>query len=1107
VRIAVLGETEVRRAEAPLDLGTRKQRAIVAALVLAHGRAVSYDALVDLLWGEHPPAGLPGTLHVYIAGLRRTLEPDRPARSPATILVTVGGGYALRVPDDQVDVTGFEQVVTAVHRSLGPIGLGDPPALSVEEASAARDRLDGALAAWRGTPYADLDDPDPVVAERARLEELYTLALEDRAVLGLALGDHQPLAGELEALTARHPLRERLWALRAMALARSGRQAEALEALREVRSVLDEELGLDASPQLRDLETAVLRQDPTLTWVPLDAVRPAGEGRDDTGPISWAPPAPPPWPMVGRGDELAELERLLGRAGTGTPIFAALTGDPGIGKSRLSRELAAAAMGRGVRVLWGRCSEDEGAPALWPWQQVFRSLGRELPADLGQDEGAEFRTWELVVGGVAEAAASETLLLVLDDLHWADPSTLRALRLLISTVETARLMVLVTWRPRPEPTGALADVAEALARRHALRLELTGLGPDEAATVVAAVTDLAPNAAEASVLAARTDGNPFFLVEYARLAGDGGDLAELLREPEPPAAVQEVLRRRLDRLPPATVGLLRWASVVGRAFDLDALASLAELDEDTVVDDLETALSAGLIREEGAGAYVFGHALVRDVTYGGLSATRRARAHARAAEAFEDTPERIGETAHHWLAAGPAHAGRAWRAAASAAAAAQQVHAYEQSAELLRSALAAQAADAGSGPRDRFDLLMDLASAHRWRGEWAPLLATIEEAITVADDVGDVRLLARAASAMTIGALWRSADASTTHEGVVDALRRALAALPRGDDSVRCHVMLALANETASVAPFAERLDLVESALAMARRLGDDSLVVDACEVAFMSLWQPDSAERRLALAGEAMDVAARIGNGRAFTVAAILTAVAHGELGQPESMWEIASLARDHAARLRLPYGLLVLDTLELPWLAMAGRFEEAEQRVERIFALGEQMQLKNVEDAMSGALVNLRLWQGRAAEMVEELTELDDLPSSALACQFMLRAGRVEQAREYLADHPAELETENWFSLMNWSAAAETALGLQDRDLAGRVYELLAPYAGRMACAGSGNATGPVDAFLALAAACLGRAEDAARHAADAQRLIEEWGLSLVGEWLEDQRVRFGF
>jgi DNA-binding SARP family transcriptional activator len=1109
VRIAVLGETEAWLADGrPVTLGTRKQRAIVAALAMSQGRPVSYDALVDLLWRDAPPDGLPGTLHVYIAGLRRTLEPDRAPRTPATVLVSVGGGYALRVPVDEVDAGAFERAVTAAHRSLAAPGLLDSPALGAEGLADVATSVDEALGRWRGPAYADLDDHASVVAERARLEELRSVALEDRAVIGLALGEHGRVAGELESLVAAYPLRERLWGLRALALTRAGRQADALDALARLREVLDEELGLEPSAELRDLQTAILRQDPRVSWSAPDRTAAPRPSRPARAPQVVAPVLPP-WPLVGRSEQLSALIGALRTAASGSPTYAALTGDPGIGKSRLCAELATRAVAEGALVLLGRCSQDDGAPPLWPWQQVLRGLGHQLEVEPGDDEGAEFRTWESVVDRVVAAAQDQTLVVVLDDLHWADPPTLRVLRLLTSTVQSGRLLVLATWRSHPEPTGALADAVEALARQHALRLELGGLGPEQAAEVVAAVTEATPNLGQAAVLAARTDGNPFFLVEYARLARDGGDLDALMREADPPTAVNDVLLRRIAMLPDAAVGVLRWAGVIGRSFDLDVLAGAAGLDEDEVLDGLDPALAAGLVREDGIGRYLFGHALVRDAIYGSVGTTRRARAHARVAEALEGSADRESEIARHWLAAGPAYAGRTWRAAAAAAAAARRIHAYERSAEMLGVALEAAAKDPAHTPRDRYDLLMELADAHRWRGDWTPLLATIEAAIGLADELDDVELLARAASAMTFGALWQSAGHGEVHGRVVDALRRCLDRLPDEDDPLRCRAVLSLANELYYGASNDERTALVEEGLAMGARLGDDELVMYGSLVGFVTLWAPDTVRHRLALAEQAAEIAAEIGNERAFTIATTLTAVAHGELGDVVAMWECSARARTWAERLRLPYGLLVVETLELPWLALAGRFDDAERRLAAVETLAEQMELFQKDEALAGALLSLRLWQGRGAEVLPLMMALQGgpLPVTTLICLYLLRTGQREEAAAYLQEHDVDLSEVNWFSLLNWVAAAEAGLGVGDAELAATAYDLLAPYAGQMACGGSGTHLGPIDAFLAMASCAVGEGARATEHAERATKLMEEWQIPLAAQWWRDQRDHYGF
>jgi hypothetical protein len=1022
-----------------------------------------------------------------------------------------------------------------------PLGWRTPaPAEEAPPLAEVVEGLDRALASWHGTPYAELGDADAAVAERARLEELRLVALEDRAVAALALGRHATVAAELEQLTARHPLRERLWALRAVALTRAGRQADALDVLGRLREVLDEELGLEPSAELRDLQTAVLRQDPALAWrgpepgvttrSPVGAAAPPGRptatgaamdagDAGDTGTEAEPEPAVAPWPMVGRDDELAALVERLATARAGRPTYAVLTGEPGIGKSRLAAELARRARVDGFRVLVGRCSQDDGAPPLWPWKAVLDTLGVTLveDADGAGGDGGQFRAWERIADTVRAAAGRQPVLLVLDDLHWADSSTLRVLRLLVETTDAARLMVLVTWRSHPEPSGVLADAAEALARQHALRLSLAGLPAPAAAEVFAVVAraDGGVAADLADRLHERTDGNPFFLVELARLAGVRGDRWD---GEELPAAVTEVVNRRLERLPEPTVAALRAAAVVGRRFDTATVAVLTGTDEDDLLDVVEPAQAAGLVREDGIDAYFFAHALVRDALTGGMSASRRARMHARVAAALTGAAGRESEVAWHWRQAGPAYADRAWRACVEAAALARRLYAYEQAAELLEAALVALDGDPDGTARDRYDVLMQLVDAYRWSARLPELVATVEQAIAVAGGLGDPEAVARAAMATTQGVLWRSGPPGTVNETVVGALRESLDRLPPDDGEVRCRTMLALANELYDSVRWDERRALCDAGLAMARRLGDPRLVMDSCQVAFVALWTVETAVERLALVDEALaiarTVAAAQGSGhqqaeRGIVVSSCLRAAVLSELGRVDEMWPAIAAARAVAQEQRIAFGEVVLGGLEVPWHAMAGRFDECDRVIEQLELLGRRMAHNNADEAIASSRLALRLWQGRSIEMVPVLEAFDasPYPFAASIAVYLWRAGEHERARRVYAERGAPLEHDNDISLLAWAHAAELALYLGEADLGRRAHELLAPYAGLNTCAGSSLALGPVDTYLALAAAAGGDLPRAGRHADDAVALAKSWGVPLVADWLGGLRDAHGF
>jgi DNA-binding SARP family transcriptional activator len=1085
-----------------VDLGARKQRALLCALALHRGRSVPVDTLVDLLWSDRPPAGAVGTLQGYVAGLRRVLEPTRERRAAATVVVTVGDGYALSLPDRSLDLDRFEAAVGACHQQVA-----DPDGGDLELAAS---QADEALALWRGTPFPELDDAPAVVAERVRLEELRLLALEDRAAARLGLGQHAHVAAELEALTAQYPLRERLWALRAMALARSGRQADALEVLRTVRDVLIDELGIEPGPELQALQTAVLRQDPSLT---LTRVRQRTAERSPAAPAQPPPePSSVSWPMVGRANELDDLRDLLDQAEGGTAAFASLVGEPGIGKSRLCDELATLARARGAVVAVGRCSQDEGAPPLWPWRSVLATLGEELPTDSGnEDEGTRFRAWDTIVRSVQTAAQAQTVLVILDDLHWSDVSTLRVLGLMLETVTPARLMVVCTWRDDPPPRPALAAVAEGLARRHAARLKLTGLPDEDVAVVVKAVAEQQPSEAEAAALRERTDGNPFYLVEFARLAQARGDLTRLLAEPDPPAAVNDVLARRLAQLPTESAKVLQLAAVVGREFDLATLVEVLERDEDDVIDLLDPPLAAGLIREDGPDAFRFAHALTRDAAYGSVSATRRGRAHARVARVLEVSGGRESECARHWLAAGPSHAPRAWRAAVDAARAARALHAHDEAAELLEAAHEVLADDHGATARDRYAVLMDLAEAYRWTGHWSELVETVVAAVAVAEDeLDDLTLAARAAVSTTVGALWQSAQYGSVHHDVVAALRRSLDRLPDEDDPLRCRVMLGLANELYYAAGHEEREALAEEALAMAHRLGDPRLQLEMYQLAYTALWARHTTERRLEYAASAIEIARQLDDERALVVAQVQRCVACGEIGRVDEMWSLQAEAHERAERLRLPYALLVLDNLAIAWKAMAGEFEECERLLGELHRLAAQLSLPQTEDALAGAQMVVLAWRRQEETILPWLHELaleGPMPSSVNYLQFLLRAGHRDAAIEWAVKRPPVIKRDDWFSMFFWGSAAEVAIGIDDADLGARAYGELAPYAGWVCCAGSGVAIGPVHAFLALAAAATGERELAASHAEAALEQCAEWKIPLAAEWFRSQRDQYGF
>jgi predicted ATPase len=401
-------------------------------------------------------------------------------------------------------------------------------------------------------------------------------------------------------------------------------------------------------------------------------------------------------PFVGREGELVALAADLDTAVAGRGGVVLLGGEPGIGKTRLAEELATQATSRGALVLWGRCWE--GAPAFWPWVQVVRGyveeagdqavLRREMgagAADIAQivpavleclldlpapppvePEAARFRLFDSLAG-LRAAAARRPLLLVLDDLHWADAPSLALLRFVGREVEGAGLLVVGIYRHTEVDAGHMlvGTLADLTRGQHHRRLLLGGLDQQEVASFLALVAEVEPSPAMAAAVHQQTDGNPFFVTEVVRLLASQGRL-DVTEAGSPvlaaglPEGVRAVVAERLGRLSDGCRQVLEVAAVLGRDFQLRVLQPAAGLDPGRLLELLEEAEAARVVGvvPGGLGRWRFAHALVREVLYEGLPAARRVRLHGRVGEALEavyvaDPGPHLAELAHHFVAAAP----------------------------------------------------------------------------------------------------------------------------------------------------------------------------------------------------------------------------------------------------------------------------------------------------------------------------------------------------------------------------------------------------------------------------------------------------------------------
>ncbi|MBA3906046.1 MAG: AfsR/SARP family transcriptional regulator, partial [Pseudonocardiales bacterium] len=278
IEFRLLGQVEVWRDGTRVELGGRKQRAVLAALLVRAGRVVSQDQLIDDLWPADPPARAAATVQVFVSNLRRALEPDRPRGAPARLLVTSAPGYVLRADAGAIDAHEFVRLAAEGHAALDD-----------DDGQRAAQLLSEAAGLWRGAALADVADAPFAQAEASRLEEQRRSCAEDLVEAELSLGRHTAVVAVLEQQVAEHPLRERPRAQLMLALYRSGRQADALAVYRDGTRILRDELGIEPGASLKALHQAVLSQDPELEWEPpepvIRGVTPPTEPGDEPGRV------------------------------------------------------------------------------------------------------------------------------------------------------------------------------------------------------------------------------------------------------------------------------------------------------------------------------------------------------------------------------------------------------------------------------------------------------------------------------------------------------------------------------------------------------------------------------------------------------------------------------------------------------------------------------------------------------------------------------------------------------------------------------------------------------------------------------------------------------
>jgi DNA-binding winged helix-turn-helix (wHTH) protein/tetratricopeptide (TPR) repeat protein len=832
----------------------------------------------------------------------------------------------------------------------------------------------------------------------------------------------------------------------------------------------------------------------------------------------------PALPFVGREELMAQLHAQMLEAQAGAGRLCLLIGEAGIGKTRCATELAAFARARGVTVLSGRSVEGVGAPVFWPWQQILRELvqvqpelrpsGSALLAQLSaaevNDEQSEprrpvsvtaagrVRIFDEVTRLLLQAAQAAPLLLVFDDLHWADAGTIELLSFAAPEFARARLMVLGTQRE--EFMLHSARTSSQLSRR-ALTFSVAYLTQQDIAHYISSVTQLGePSAGLCAAVLTATAGNPLFVQETVRSlvahAGAGG-LRELSQRAIPPSKLaRDVLRVPLRALEPQALALLSIASVLGEVFELTLLNQVAELDIDALLDRLDAALTRGFVLAEAPNRYRFQHALVRTILYDDVKPTERVATHRRAAELlskFADREHHASEIAIHYyrsLAAGDP--GAVTEACVRAAQVAERAHAFQDATMFFQWALEAQALDLSVTPRERAELLLRAGKAQRWAGREEETRHTLKLAIGLASKDGHGDLLVKAAR------ILRPTHAMSTlpDELVREALEQALRTAPEGPSSQRISAL----SQLACVPPLATDLEQSKRTSALALSLArqrwrqsagltpsdaggvcrDGKLsLFEALRARLYSLSGPDDIDASIAVSDEiiALDrplsdvswdahmarFSALMYRGDVKSASVVLEGLGHlgNELRMPETRW--------YYERQRAQAQLL------------RGQFADASEASNLLLESGTRMGL-SYGQLFVGAIRSVVNYFRNGADALKIHIDLSgatwpaELPLSLWSYGVLLAAesGDVEAARrqwQTLARREFDNVPKEISYLLTLCNSAAVASMLGDRPRAEKLYTLLSPYPDHNTPDLMLIHHGSVSHFLGLLAAATGR------------------------------------
>jgi DNA-binding CsgD family transcriptional regulator/tetratricopeptide (TPR) repeat protein len=823
----------------------------------------------------------------------------------------------------------------------------------------------------------------------------------------------------------------------------------------------------------------------------------------------------------------AALEDAL--AGRGRLVM--LVGEPGIGKTRTARELMGHAGQRGALVLWGRCHESSGAPPYWPWVQMLRAYMREqgtehlqvemgsgacdiativpeirdqlrdlpLPPRFEDPEQARFRLFDAITLFLRRASQPHPLVLVLDNLHWADKPSLLLLEFLASELDDCRLLVLGTYRDvevsRQHP---LSETLGELRRERPLqRVLLRGLSRQEVGHFIAVATGLAPFPALVEAVYAQTEGNPLFLTEMVRFLVQEGAIEpeRFLASSQPmglPEGIRDVIGKRLNRLSQSCNQLLTMAAVIGREFDLQEVSTLYDAgSEEHVLTLLEEAVTARVIEEvpQTRGHFQFTHALIRATLYDELSLARRVLLHRQIGETLEahyssHLDPHLAQLAYHF---GEAAEGetleKAIDYAVQAGERANAMLAYEEAARYYTMALQACERQDNMDETRHTTLLLALGHAQCQAGDVSCALETFQRAADLAKQLGSAESLAHAALGFEETS-WRP---GLPGDAAVRLLEDALAMLGEGDTPLKARVLGSLGRARAFTGAFEQAMAVEQQAVEMARRIGDPATLAATLKARFFLRFWPQHVASRLASANELLRLAEETGDRETVLLAYAWRLFDLMELGDMPEVDRQLDAHLHLAEELRQPFYLYVHVTFQAMRAIFAGQFAEGERLAQEALNIGQRLRGQDALGVYGVQMFTLRREQGRLQEVapvVKHFVQTSPETSAwtpGLALIYS-ELGLEQEAREEFeqlaVDDFARIPQDaRWVTCMTY--LAEVCAFLGDTRRAAILYQCLLPYDGYTILIGPTAACyGAASRYLGMLAATMTRWDEAQGH-----------------------------